>query len=442
MTGLVLWSAIVTRVLAVAAPADGAPTPALVVAQGPAGAEAPAEPPPRAATAPSASDQASNQEDAATDSMTFTAPTRAAPPPPVRPVTRARTMEEVSGSTVEEMTIRNVRWRYSLNFFGDVTLSAANNAAPNHVLGFAIGAQDFLLKGELGNDFVATTEFGLEPGDGGVDVDIERYNVRWQSDHVFVQTGRTHTAFGYWNNAYHHGRWLQPTIERPRWVAFEDEGGVLPVHWVGINAGANLNLGASRLDVVLSVGNGRGKIVDDVRNSRDYQSLKAFHASVELVGIHWPELRAGVSAVVDRIVGQPDRVALPGENIDEVIGGAHVAYAGLPLILIAESYLVVHKATAQQWTTYGGFALLGYAFGRCTPYVELERFVPRGGPDPFFLPNPGDPTNPSFDTVEGIGGVRIDLSDWTALKAEYRETRLVDRSVSIHEGLLNWSWGF
>ena len=354
---------------------------------------------------------------------------------------RALTMEQVSEGTTEEMTIRNVRWRYSLNFFGDVSLGIASSGAPHPELGFAIGAQDFLLKGELGSHFVALTEFDLEPGDAGIDVDIERYHVRWQSEHVFVQMGRSHTAFGYWNNAYHHGRWLQPTIERPRWVAFEDDGGLLPVHWVGLNLGAKLELGSARLDAVVSVGNGRGKVVDDVRNTRDYQSLKAFHASVELVGIYWSELRAGVAAVVDRIVGQPDRVALPGQAIDELIGGVHVAYAGLPLLVIAEGYSVIHQAGSQRWSTAGGFGLIAYAFGRFSPYVEVESFVPRGGPDPFFLPNPAE-ESPSFDTLEGIAGLRIDLSDWTALKAELRETRLLDRSVSIREGLVNWSWGF
>jgi opacity protein-like surface antigen len=48
----------------------------------------------------------------------------------------------------------------------------------------------------------------------------------------------------------------------------------------------------------------------------------------------------------------------------------------------------------------------------------------------------------SFDTAQGIAGLRVDLSDWTSLKAEYRYTRILDRSETTHEGILNWSWGF
>jgi hypothetical protein len=237
--------------------------------------------------------------------------------------------------------------------------------------------------------------------------------------------------------------WLQPTIERPRWVAFEDDGGLLPVHWVGLNLGARARLGGASLNLVLSVGNGRGKMVDDVRNNTDYQDAKALHGSLELVGIHWPELRAGVSAVFDRIPAQPVdvRPLLPDQPIDELIAGAHVAYGGVPLIVIVESYLVTHTAAGQRWTTMGGFALVGYQIGRVTPYGEVERFASRGGADPFFIHHVA-PDAPSFDTLEVIAGVRVDLSDWTALKAEYRQTRYTVTATDVREGVLNWSWGF
>jgi hypothetical protein len=374
------------------------------------------------------------------------------PPQPAAPTStspRALTMEEVSTPTAAELAIGTVRSRFSLNFFGDTTLSIGSPAAPDHFLSFAFGAQDLLLKGELGNHIVATTEIAMEPDDSGIVVDIERFGVKWQSKRFFVEMGRTHTAFGYWNNAYHHGRWLQPSIDRPRWVAFEDAAGILPVHWVGIDVGTKLKAGAGTLNLFASVGNGRGVIVDDVRNARDYQSLKALHLAAEFVGIHWPELRAGVSFIIDRIPAQPMAVrpSLPDQAIDEMIVGAHVAFPSYPLVLIAEGYGVIHRAKnmlseTQQWTTFGGFVLLGYAFGRFTPYGEFESVSSRGGVDPFFVPDTMEPGIPSFDTARGIGGLRIDLSDWTALKAEYRFTRSIDTSTNFHEGLVNWCWGF
>jgi hypothetical protein len=378
-------------------------------------------------------------------------PTAAEGAPVARTAGRLRTMEEVAGASIQEMTIRSARWRYSLNFFGDVSLSGGRPAGDEHTFGFGFGAQDVLIRGELSNNIVATTEMAFEPGDEGVGVDIERFNVRWQSSRFFIDAGRTHTGFGYWNNAYHHGRWLQPTIARPRWVAFEDDGGIMPVHWVGAGTGARVPIGDTTVNIMLTVGNGRGKIVDDVRNNRDYQAMKAFHGSLELVGIGRPELRAGVAGIFGRIPAQPGhtpfqpgdvRPALPDQEITEVIGSAHVAYVNVPLLLIAEGYDVAHLALGHQWTTYGGFLLIGYAFGRVTPYAELERIASKGGTDPFF--NPGLPDSPvlSFDTVEGIVGLRVDLSDWTALKAEFRDTHAFDLKTTQYEGILNWSWGF
>ena len=59
----------------------------------------------------------------------------------------------------------------------------------------------------------------------------------------------------------------------------------------------------------------------------------------------------------------------------------------MPLLFIAEGYDVAHVALGHQWTTYGGFILLGYAVGRFTPYVEVERIASKGGTDPFFIPD-------------------------------------------------------
>ena len=46
-----------------------------------------------------------------------------------------------------------------------------------------------------------------------------------------------HTLLGYWNQAYHHGTWLQTTVFRPEIYRWEDDGGgLLPVHEVGVRA--------------------------------------------------------------------------------------------------------------------------------------------------------------------------------------------------------------
>jgi hypothetical protein len=440
--------------------APSAPTPSAMTA--PAAAPAPPVGPAAVPMAPPAAPEVVRVQPSVAPAVAepFAATDAASGQSEVR-TSRAQTMEEVATGSTHELRVAGFRSRYSLNFFGDTSFSASKPRGSTGEPSFAIGAQNFLLKGQLGGHIVATTEFAMELGDPGAFIDIERLHVRWQKEHFFVEAGRVHTAFGYWNNAYHHGRWLQPTIERPRWVAFEDDNGILPVHWVGVDAGLKIAAGTGSLNLTVSVGNSRGKIVDDVRSTRDYQAQKAVHAGIEYTGLGWPELRVGVDGIYGRIPAQPGaetdaeghvhplRPLDPDHALDEYIGGAHLAYASFPLILIVESYLVVHRdrVFTQNWLTYGGFGLVGYTVGPLTPYLEFERIATRGGKDPFFyggvaLEDLNTPNAPSFNTTEGVLGLRLDLSDWTALKAEYRNTRLWNHRLSIQEWLLNWSWGF
>lgn len=447
MTGTRLWTAALAAasLSSIARSAHAEEPPAEAVAARDARLAADAKPTPDA-RAPVA------QTETGDEPMTFRAsrPADEAPPAPApTPTRRPTTMEQVAEASAQEVHVGGSKLRYSLNFFGDLSFSLGDPVGPSDAApigrypSFSLGDQTFLLRGELGKHFIATTEWAFEIGDE-VGLDVERMNVRWQGESYFIEAGRTHTAFGYWNNAYHHGRWLQPTILRPRWVAFEDDDGILPVHSVGINAGLKLRTPGGSLNLVASISNGRGKIGDDVRNAGDYQGNKAWLASVEYVGLIWPDLRLGISGMYDKIRAQPVdvRASLPDQPIDEWIGGVYVAYPSVPLLLIAEAYLVDHRAGNQEWTTYGGFGLLGYNVGPLTPYVEVERIVATGGPDPFFVPDPMN-LGASFDTVGVIVGARLDLSDWTALKAEYRYTNALDRNDAVvHEGVLNWSWGF
>jgi hypothetical protein len=353
-------------------------------------------------------------------------------------------MEDVALSSLQELHFGHAKARYSLNFFGDVSFAAFSPTGPERQPTFSLGAQNFLLRGELGGHLIATTEFAIEFGEEGVaGVDLERLHVRWQEEHFFVEAGRWHTDFGYWNDAYHHGRWLQPTIERPRWVRFEDDGGLLPVHWVGLGGGASADLGAGKLRTTLSVGNGRGKIVDDVRNESDYLARKSLQATAEYIGLGLPDLRAGVSGIYGRIPPQPVEVrpALPNRPIDEWIGSVHVAYPSVPVLFIAEGYLIEHRANGHAWRTYGGFVLVGYSFGILTPYVELSRILSAGGVDPFFIPDPTAAQVASLDVLDLIPGLRLDLSDWSALKLEYQYSHLRPQGIR-HAVILNWSWGF
>jgi hypothetical protein len=189
-------------------------------------------------------------------------------------------------------------------------------------------------------------------------------------------------------------------------------------------------------------------VVDDIRNRFDYQDTKALHAQVEYIGLGWSDLRVGLSGMFDRIAplpgtsmipGAPTRPALPDKPIDEYILGAHVAYPGYPLLFIAEGYYVAHIVPNHAFLTYGGFLTLGRTFGVVTPYVRGQWIGTSGGTDPFFMPDLKEPS--TFDELEGIAAIRVDLTDWTAVRAEYRATKIAHDDL-VHLGVVQWSWGF
>jgi hypothetical protein len=125
------------------------------------------------------------------------------------------------------------------------------------------------------------------------------------------------------------------------------------------------------------------------------------------------------------------------------------------LILIAEGYLIEHKALDFTWRTYAVFGMIGYQVGRFTPYIKGEYVTQKTNadiPDPFYFPEPKSPEPPALarELVEGTFGVRADTSTWSSVKLEYRVTRRGDLDLFrpagdklplIHAAVVNWGFG-
>lgn len=93
-------------------------------------------------------------------------------------------------------------------------------------------------------------------------VDVERLQIGYILNDAFkLRAGRVHNILGYWNVNYHHGTLMQTTIERPFFIKFEDDGGLIPVHLVGIWTSGRYATGPVYLGYDLMFGNG-SKIVN------------------------------------------------------------------------------------------------------------------------------------------------------------------------------------
>src|SRR5438477_780437 len=221
-----------------------------------------------------------------------------APPPPIAPepvlepehVSTPQPAPSSEPITVDQIVIASTA-RIDLNFFGDVSLLKLSHEEP----GFSIGPLGFQVAAHLAEGLVGRTEFAMEFQDGDTVVDVERAYLEYKTAHWMFAAGRTHAELGYWNNAFHHGRWLQLTIDRPHVLRFEDDGGMLPVHQVGVTAVYGPMRGDAGLEIGLGLGNGHGRALDAIQTGGDNNRAKSVLLRLGAVGIGHPALRFGLN---------------------------------------------------------------------------------------------------------------------------------------------------
>jgi len=297
--------------------------------------------------------------------------------------------------------------------FGDINLAYQDDGTPG---GFSLGELDLFLTSELTSDLSVLAEIVFEPQEGAsAEIELERYVIRWAPRDAFqLALGRMHMPLGYWNQAYHHGAWFQTTIERPIVYRWEHDGGVLPVHDVGLALLGSHPVSAVTLEYSASVTNGRAPESTEVQDLNDANSNKAVHLWLGIVPRALRSLKFGGVVRFDRIPPAKDDPQSAG--LDERITGAFVAYTPRRGEALAEILHIRHEArdSGASWTTLGLYAQGAVRLGRFKPYYRYDyQDVDEG--DPYYDQH----GTQSRHTL----GVRHDPWSWAALKLElYRES--------------------
>src|SRR5437667_12172842 len=168
--------------------------------------------------------------------------------------------------------------------FSDVTLHGSN--LKGDTTSFSLGQVDLFVTSDVSEKLKFLSEIVFEAGrDNLFGVDVERLLLTYSfGDFLNVGVGRFHSAIGYYNTAYHHSTWLQTTTGRPFLFQFEDQGGILPIHNVGVTASGRIPSGALGLHYVAEVGNGRASsspiTEEPVQNVVDDHNHKAFNLAL------------------------------------------------------------------------------------------------------------------------------------------------------------------
>ena len=143
---------------------------------------------------------------------------------------------------------------FELKGFTDVSFTKSTEGADEFRNGdFAFGTLDLYLAQSLENVEILA-ELIVEFGNV---LDLERLYLGYAfSDELRLRIGRLHTPLGVWNTSYHHGVQLQPTIQRPVFLNFEDDGGIIPTHVVGVYLTGRTRTTAGVLEYGAMIGNG------------------------------------------------------------------------------------------------------------------------------------------------------------------------------------------
>jgi hypothetical protein len=279
---------------------------------------------------------------------------------------------------------------------GFATNSWGTSAGP---MGFNGGALSFYLSPHFGDRVKALVEpnFEVTP-EGAVATDLERLQIAYTfSDAATLWAGRFHTPYGYWNTAFHHGAQIQTSVLRPRFLDFEDKGGILPAHMVGLWDTGKFNAGEGKLTYDVFVGNGpkitmgpgdptspaiqtRGTLDINFAGDNNHQAMVGFNLGYEFSG-SLDGLRLAVHSLRGDVDDNSDATLINSKKYNKtvlnIVGGSAV-YISDAWEVMSEYYGFNDKDKSGSSGTHkskAGYLQVATTFNRLTPYIRFERAI-------------------------------------------------------------------
>jgi hypothetical protein len=280
----------------------------------------------------------------------------------------------------EGLSQRGFDFGLPVHGFADVQAASSSSADPLHLKGFNAGTLDLYLTPQFGDRVRALAEIAIEydPAGKSTQIDMERLQLGYTvSDTLTFWMGRFHTPFGQWNTSFHHGANLQTSIYRPRFIEFEDRGGIIPAHSVGFWATGKTTLGPGKITYDAYVANG-----PSVRNQELDFNPFTDDSPGKMVGLnlgYQPSgllrgLTAGVHGFTSKVgVYAPPSVLFVQSELR--MAGVYAAYDANDWEVFSEYYRFSNSDIGgnRRHISNAGFVHVGRIFGQLTPYVRYER---------------------------------------------------------------------
>jgi hypothetical protein len=289
--------------------------------------------------------------------------------------------------------------------------TCGNPPTPPHTT-FQAGEFDLFLTSKLSDNLNFLAETVLGPGPTNeFGPDIERYQLTYKrNDYFSISAGRFHTSIGYYNTAYHHGLWFSTAEGRPIMYLFEDSGGILPVHMVGISfAGAVPKTDKLGLHWIAEVGNGLASdsnVTEAVQNFYSDRNYKATNLAAYIRPDFLRGLQIGGSWYHDHL----DPTGLP--QVIQNIESFYIVYLTSDWEFLNEAVVLSNHlvGTPQPFRSPMAYVQAARKFGIYKPYFRYQ----------YVSDSMRDPVN----LLKGIyygpsAGVRIDFAEYAAFKLQF-----------------------
>src|SRR5215469_1724049 len=338
-------------------------------------------------------------------------------PEPTKPAPGNGQQSEQSPTMGETDHMDVSRTALNIRGFGDFGFYGGNQKGQTS--SFSIGQTNLFITSNLSERIRFLTELVFEAHQNNAfETDLERVLLEGSlSDYFKVSGGWYHTAIGYYNTAYHHSTWFQTATERPYIFAYEDEGGILPIHMLGVQASGQIPSGKLGLHYVAEVGNGRTSdpLAEPVQNYVDENGHKAINVALFARPDVLPGLQTGVSVYRD-VLSVPS-----SPRVTETITDVYAVLTRPRFEWLNEALMIRHTpAGGHDYVAPAFYTQISNRFGSYRPYLRYQ-YINASSNEPIF-PQVGLRTGPS-------AGIRFDATESVALKVQYDYTLLRRQGV-------------
>jgi hypothetical protein len=217
----------------------------------------------------------------------------------------------------------------------------------------------FLSELLITSDF--TNEFGAE---------LDRMLIQYRPNkYLRVGFGKFNSGIGFYPDEFHRAKFFQTVTGRPMMFSDEDNGGILPLHQVGITVQGEIPSGAFGLHYLAELSNGRSfrEGSAEIQNWVDSNNIKAVNGGLFAKPDAFPALQLGFSVYRDTLDPNAGQVR-------ETITAVHAVYLKPAVEFINEAAVLKHQneASGITSTSKSFYTQLSYRVRVARPYVRYD----------------------------------------------------------------------